>query len=474
MILKIHPTLFIGVGTFIVSSAITSRYARGQYPPRLHNIQNNKNEKNEKSYKKHFTNTINFLCNLLIKNWQNWIVLLLGIGRIIILKVLNYQEHVSEYGVHWNFFVTLFCIWNITDILHRLIRRSVLPWLAIIMLMLYQFFLLKTPLTDFIFGASRKNFIYANREGILSLFGYIPMYLLAETFARHLFFNLDKSNENFVHINANEEIIEKENNRHLFTNEINNDNDNENNSDEDGSNTICDDDYTDVTDSDCITQSSGNLLSTSEKSLHSAHKTSEKNDDLITQSMHSNDGHNLLKINENKSLSPDNFDGIYCKWDMLGSKSQRRLFRQLFVVSLVLWLAWLASSSIQQTSRRVANVAFVSLVLALSFTLILLIAIVDSIGDLAVIYRGKKRKNESIGVTEPVGSGVPPVQPVPVRTLECLNTMQLPVFLAANVFTGVINMSMKTIYVSHVNSLMVLFVYSFSITGISWVLMKKL
>jgi phosphatidylinositol glycan class W len=191
--------------------------------------------------------------------------------------------------------------------------------------------------------------------------------------------------------------------------------------------------------------------------------------------MHSNDSDNLLKINENISLSPDeNFDGIYNKWDILGSKSQRRLFRQLFVVSLVLWLAWLASSSIQQTSRRLANIAFVSLVLALSFTLILLIAIVDSIGDLAVVYRGKKRKNESVGVTEPVGSGVSPVQPVPVRTLECLNTMQLPVFLAANVFTGVINMSMKTIYVSHVNSLMVLFVYSFSVAGIAWVLMKKM
>lgn len=462
----------LGVGTFIVSSAITSRYARGQYPPRIQNIQINTNEKNEKSYKISLINTINLLWKLLLKNWQHWIVLLLGIGRIIILKVLNYQEHVSEYGVHWNFFVTLFCIWNITDILHRLVRRSLLPWLAIMMLMLYQFALLKTPLTDFIFGASRKNFIYANREGILSLFGYIPMYLLAETFARHLFFNLDKSTEDIVHINANEEITEEEISSDVTNeNEINNEND----SDEDINEIFCDDDYTKVIDADCIKKSTGNSSDVeSEKSIHSTHKTSEKSNNLMTQIMHDNDSHNLLKINENNLLSPDDdSERIYNKWDMLGNKFQRRLFRQLFVVSLILWLAWLASTSIQQTSRRLANVAFVSLVLALSFTLILLIAIVDSIGDLVIVYRGKKRKNISVPVS--IGlSGVPPVQPLPVKTLECLNTMQLPVFLAANVCTGVINMSMKTIYVSHVNSLMVLFVYSLAIAGISWVLMKKI
>ena len=32
---------------------------------------------------------------------------ILGILRFVISKVLNYQEHVSEYGMHWNFFMTL-------------------------------------------------------------------------------------------------------------------------------------------------------------------------------------------------------------------------------------------------------------------------------------------------------------------------------------------------------------------------------
>lgn len=605
----------IGVGTFIVSSAVTSRYARGQYPPRIikgSNIENsdnnnngngNGNEKNDKNenenYEKKSKNDVSYsefyriiqlFFYLQTQNWKHYLVLVLGLGRMIALKVFNYHENVSEYGVHWNFFVTLFSIWQISDFLHRFLSRKFLPWFAITVLLLYQFTLSKTTMTDFIFAASRKNFFYANREGFLSLFGYVPMYLLVEMLAHHFFYNCENDNENedtteMNYEHDNEDSINGNTKSNYSNNNNNNDkrdfnyiksssskesNNNSNEESETNNDEIGNDENDFIIYNNNIRNSSSigenrpgsNIgknnsgkfrktdfptFSQPEKpkkypdffSFRSYQTTDSTNSDkdkdkecsstlLLSPHSPSNNNNNNNNNSNNRNNQSNKRNLNYRKnvlhypyfKDKIGNKNQRHFYRQLSVIIAVLWTAWLASTSVQQTSRRLANLAYVSLVLALSFTLILLIAVADSMGDLVLSYKGsqlnnmnnnnhnssnnhtsnidnyddsnnnqnnnnKSNENKSINVndnttideinTKSLKIDLPqhPAVPLTMKTLECLNEFQLPVFLVSNVITGIINMTIKTIYSSHIFAFFILSSYAMTFIGFAWIVSEK-
>ena len=77
----------VGVGSFIVANSLVSQEARGTATPRL-----------------------SFMKSV-IKELRAVLVLFgLGLLRFAAVKTTDYQEHVSEYGVHWNFFLTLACV----------------------------------------------------------------------------------------------------------------------------------------------------------------------------------------------------------------------------------------------------------------------------------------------------------------------------------------------------------------------------
>ena len=87
----------VGVGTFMMAHGITAPEARCQSERRL----------SLRSYLKLLFATLRNILPLLV----------IGLLRLIFVKSTDYQEHVTEYGVHWNFFFT---IASVRVSLHRL------------------------------------------------------------------------------------------------------------------------------------------------------------------------------------------------------------------------------------------------------------------------------------------------------------------------------------------------------------------
>ncbi|NXI12524.1 PIGW protein, partial [Irena cyanogastra] len=111
-----------------------------------------------------------------------WPLISLGVGRLLSVKSIEYQEHISEYGVHWNFFFTLASVRLAASLLLAIFPKHKAWLVALALAVLYQLLLSTTSLKMFILHGSdgrdsRLGFLDANREGLLSLFGYLAIYL---------------------------------------------------------------------------------------------------------------------------------------------------------------------------------------------------------------------------------------------------------------------------------------------------------
>ncbi|KAE8244550.1 hypothetical protein A4X13_0g6501 [Tilletia indica] len=119
-------------------------------------------------------------------------ILLLGLIRVLLVKSTEYPEHVSEYGLHWNFFITLGLLPFIGTLVRACLARSsskkgkkkegrVIDF-ALLLAVLFQAILWFTPLQTWAISndLNRKtaDLISANKEGIVSFPGYVILYLL--------------------------------------------------------------------------------------------------------------------------------------------------------------------------------------------------------------------------------------------------------------------------------------------------------
>lgn len=110
-------------------------------------------------------------------------VLGLGLVRLISVKTLEYQEHVTEYGIHWNFFMTLGFLPIVLAILNPLLNIIPRVFVAFAITIGHEISLQK-GLQDFVLRSDNRmeNLVTMNKEGICSLFGYFSIFLFGQSF----------------------------------------------------------------------------------------------------------------------------------------------------------------------------------------------------------------------------------------------------------------------------------------------------
>jgi phosphatidylinositol glycan class W len=109
-------------------------------------------------------------------------LIVLGFVRLYSVKGLDYAEHVTEYGVHWNFFFTLGFLPPFLALCQSAFQ--IIPSYAILSILLgvtYQIALEFTDLKAFILTAPRTDLFSKNREGIFSFFGYLAIFLSGQS-----------------------------------------------------------------------------------------------------------------------------------------------------------------------------------------------------------------------------------------------------------------------------------------------------
>jgi glucosaminylphosphatidylinositol acyltransferase len=109
-------------------------------------------------------------------------LIVLGFIRLYSVKGLDYAEHVTEYGVHWNFFFTLGFLPPFLALFQT--AFAYIPsyaGLAVLLGAAYQIALEFTSLKAFVLTAPRTDLFSQNREGIFSFFGYLAIFLAGQS-----------------------------------------------------------------------------------------------------------------------------------------------------------------------------------------------------------------------------------------------------------------------------------------------------
>jgi glucosaminylphosphatidylinositol acyltransferase len=176
----------LGVGSFVFSAGVVSARAIARTTPSSSGQPSNPGS--------------TFLSRLGKSARHSIPLFILGFIRLYSVKGLDYAEHVTEYGVHWNFFFTLALLPPFAEISDTMTSRVFKSYevLAVVLAVSYEIVLNNTRLLSYILISPRgPDLLSKNREGVFSFTGYLAIFLAGRGAGIPLVqFNVDKVSTN--------------------------------------------------------------------------------------------------------------------------------------------------------------------------------------------------------------------------------------------------------------------------------------
>ncbi|XP_053959697.1 uncharacterized protein LOC128864186 [Anastrepha ludens] len=113
--------------------------------------------------------------------WTVVLLLVLGLGRTLLIMFINYNQDEHEYGLHLNAFYTLALTKFFGCLFSGIAKNNLRHMIAGVALLIIHECCLQLYTSAFVMNPDieRDTFLRANREGILSLPGFVALYLIS-------------------------------------------------------------------------------------------------------------------------------------------------------------------------------------------------------------------------------------------------------------------------------------------------------
>ncbi|CRH00980.1 GPI-anchored wall transfer protein 1, putative [Plasmodium relictum] len=109
------------------------------------------------------------------------ILFVLGISRLIAIRLFNYKHNVTEYGVDWNFYLTLFSTFVISNIFFVILKKVKTVFIfSCISIFLFEIFIHYFNIRSYLLlQQNRTNIFSSNKEGLFNTIGSINLFLIS-------------------------------------------------------------------------------------------------------------------------------------------------------------------------------------------------------------------------------------------------------------------------------------------------------